>query len=272
MKEYFFLLGIRLDALNISAAVSKIEEWLSPESKKKSRYVCISNVNNVVEAQKNPLFKRIQNEADLSVCDGMPLVWLARLKGLKLKERVYGLALMQQILREGEKKGYRNYFYGSTEGVLKAMVLKIRSQYPKLEICGFYSPAFRPLTETEKESIAKDINDSGADIVWVGLGCPKQEIWMHEFKDRLSFPVLIGVGAAFDFLAGTKKQAPAFIQKSGFEWLFRLCCEPKRLWRRYLINNSIFLILLLKELICSVFTHPNSLSSKAIPSRKINSN
>jgi len=268
MKGYFFLLGIRLDALNISAAVSRIEGWLAPGSKKKTSYVCISNVNNVVEAQKNPLFKRIQNEADLSVCDGMPLVWSARLRGLKLNERVYGLALMQQMLRGGEEKGYRNYFYGSTEEVLKAMVSKIRSQYPKLEICGFYSPAFRPLTEAEKESIVKDINNSGADIVWVGLGCPKQEIWMYEFKDRLSCPVLIGVGAAFDFFAGTKKQAPVFIQKSGFEWLFRLCSEPKRLWRRYLINNSIFIILLLKELICSVFTFPISLRSKAIPSRK----
>lgn len=241
-------MGVKLDPVDIKRSVDKIRQWINSANRENARYVCVTNVNSIVEAQKNSLLKKITNESDLSVCDGMPLVWLSRCVGIGLKERVYGYALMNEVFHVSEHRNYKHYFYGSTEAVLKDMLKALKARYPKLAICGFCSPPFRQLIQAEKDSIINDISSSGADIVWVGLGYPKQELWMHEFREFIKCPVLIGVGAAFDFFAGSKPQAPKWMQNSGLEWLFRLICEPKRLWRRYLVNNTLFIFLLLKEL------------------------
>jgi len=246
MDFCYSVLGVKIDALDIPAVIDKIKSWINARGAI-ARYICVTNVNSVVEAQKDPYLKQITNESDLSVCDGMPLLWLARLVGIDLKERVYGYALMSEVFRVSEKEKFKHYFYGSTDLVLIGMLKVLKDKYPKLEISGFYSPPFRQLSPAERDSIANDINNSGADIVWVGLGYPKQEIWMYEFREFIKSPVLIGVGAAFDFFAGNKPQAPLWMQNSGLEWLFRLLSEPRRLWRRYLINNTLFIFFLLKD-------------------------
>ncbi|MFH1772625.1 MAG: WecB/TagA/CpsF family glycosyltransferase [Candidatus Omnitrophota bacterium] len=247
MEKNLQVLGVKLNPYGIKEVADFIEQWISAYKQGPAKYICVTNVNSVVEAQKNPYLKEITNASDLSVCDGMPLVWAARRNNFKLKERVYGFALMNEILKISLSKGYKNYFYGSTPYVIDKMVINVRSKYPGLKICGSYSPPFRNLTAKEKEEVIRNINNSKADIVWVGLGYPKQEIWMYEYRDSIKCPVFIGVGAAFDFFAGNKRQAPVWIQNAGLEWFFRLLCEPKRLWRRYLVNNTIFIFLMLKK-------------------------
>lgn len=247
MDKAVKILDVKVNLLDISLVVEVIDKWLIARGPGVARYICLTNVNSVVEAQKNPCLKKITNESDLSVCDGMPLVWLARAKGFKLKQRVYGYALMKKLFDVSGKNNFGHYFYGSTDAVLKKMLENIKKAYPNLKVSGSYSPPFRQLEESEKDSVIKDINTSKADIIWVGLGYPKQEIWMYEFRKLIKCPVLIGVGAAFDFFSGNKGQAPLWMQNAGLEWLFRLLLEPKRLWRRYLINNTLFIFFLLKE-------------------------
>lgn len=252
MEKSFKILDVKLDALGIAEVIDRIKDWIASSDGNPARYICVTNVRSVVVAQRNPYLKKITNQSDLSVCDGMPLVWMGRLKGFKLKERVYGLTLMNEVLRIAEGRGYTNYFYGSTDSVLEKMLYNIKAKYPKLKISGVYSPPFRLLTEEEKKQVIENINNSRADIVWVGLGYPKQEIWMYEFKEHIKCPVLIGVGAAFDFYSGNKRQAPRWMQDAGLEWLFRFLCEPKRLWKRYLINNPLFIFLVAKEALGSI--------------------
>jgi len=246
MNDILKVLDVKLDVIEIDAVIIRIADWIN-DPIKTTKYICVTNVNSVVEAQKDHHLKQITNESSLSVCDGMPLVWLSRLKGFRLKKRVYGLNLMKKMLELSQEKGYSNYFYGSSESVLGNMISRIKREYPNLRVNGYFSPPFRELLEIEKQKIIQDINNLKPDIVWVGLGYPKQEKWMYEFRDYVKYPVLIGVGAAFDFLAGNKKQAPIWMQNAGLEWLFRLLQEPRRLWRRYLINNTLFIILLIKE-------------------------
>jgi len=177
------------------------------------------------------------------------LVFLARLKGFDIKERVYGADLMQGFFKIAEQRGYRSYFYGATEETLRKLITNLGKQFPEMKIAGFYSPPFRSLNKQEKEEVINNINKTSPDVLWVGLGCPKQQLWMSEHKDRLKVPVMVGVGAAFDFLSGNKEQAPQWMQDNGLEWLFRLVKEPRRLWKRYLIGNSLFIFLVLKEIL-----------------------
>jgi N-acetylglucosaminyldiphosphoundecaprenol N-acetyl-beta-D-mannosaminyltransferase len=184
---------------------------------------------------------RSVNCADLVTPDGMPVVWLGRLLGHRNVRRVYGPDLMRKVCEISALKGFRNYFYGSTQDTLNRLKARLSEAYPGLVVSGLHAPPFRKASEEEDRSMMEEINNSNPDIVWVGLGSPKQDLWMHEHRERLNAPVMIGVGAAFDFLAGTKPQAPAWMRKSGLEWLFRLIHEPKRLWRRYLVDNLLFI-------------------------------
>ena len=261
VEKKFDVLGVKLHAFFLRESVDIVLDWIARYRNGgvsgPARYVCVTNVNSVVEAQKDAYLKTITNSADLSVCDGMPLVWLARRKGFILPERVYGFALMDALLSESQKYGYRHYLYGSTSEVLEKLVVNIKSKYPGINIAGAYSPPFRDLTGQEKESIVSLVNGCQPDIVWVGLGYPKQEIWMYEFKDKIKCPVLAGVGAAFDFYSGNKKKAPLWMQNAGLEWFFRLCCEPRRLAKRYLVNNPLFIYMLAKNFLKRIF-HINS--------------
>jgi N-acetylglucosaminyldiphosphoundecaprenol N-acetyl-beta-D-mannosaminyltransferase len=235
------VLGVRVSAINMEMAVRTIEDWIVQQE---SHYVCVTGVHGVMESQRDKALLRIHNAAGLVTPDGMPLVWLSRLMGFPQVERVYGPDLMLAVCA---KQGYRQFFYGGSPGVAERLASRLQSRFPGLQVAGVYSPPFGALSPEEDTAVVEHLNVANPDIVWVGISTPKQECWMAEHIGRLSAPVLIGVGAAFDFHAGLKKQAPYWMQWSGLEWLFRLLMEPRRLWRRYLINNPRFLWLVLLQ-------------------------
>lgn len=232
------VLGVGISAINIPMALDFIDQWISVGAR---RYVCITGVHGVMESQRDESVRQIHNAAGLVTPDGMPLVWLLKLGGHGLADRVYGPDLMLACFARGCETGYCHFLYGSSEANLAKLRANLESHFPAARIVGTHSPPFRALTEQEDAEIVGIINASEADIVWVGLSTPKQEKWMAEHRNWLRAPVLIGVGAAFDFNAGVVRQAPRFVQRSGFEWLFRTMVEPRRLWKRYAVNNPCFL-------------------------------
>jgi N-acetylglucosaminyldiphosphoundecaprenol N-acetyl-beta-D-mannosaminyltransferase len=196
----------------------------------------------------NHSLRKLFNESGLTTPDGMSIVWLLKFHGYRNVSRVYGADLMLEVCRISEDKRWRHFFYGGAPGVADALADRLLARFPKLQIAGKYSPPFRPLTVAEDIDVRQRIAASHADIVWVGISSPKQEQWMAEHIGKLSAPVLIGVGAAFDFLSGRKRQAPRWVQRSGLEWLFRLATEPGRLWRRY-AQYPLFVVLVLLQAI-----------------------
>ncbi|MCF7907817.1 MAG: WecB/TagA/CpsF family glycosyltransferase [Candidatus Omnitrophica bacterium] len=245
--EAISILGTKLNIIQIPGVIDIMERWI--KEVETGNYIVIANANDVMMGRKYQAVNQSINESSLSVADGISLVWAARVQGRHLERRVYGPDLMLEFLKTSCHKEYSHFFYGSDPDTLKTMVDKIKTKFPQIKISGFYSPPFRKLTDSEDEAVAKMINQSCPDVLWVGLGCPRQQLWMHEHRDKLKVPVMAGVGAAFDFIAGTKLQAPQWMRNNGFEWLFRLVTEPKRLWKRYLVGNFIFLWLYLKELV-----------------------
>ncbi len=234
----FRVLGVRVDALQIPGVVAQMEHWI--EERGGGRYIAVTGMHGVVEAQHDSTFKNVLNAADLVVPDGMPLVWLGRLQGQSLPRRVYGPELMLAFCQASAPRGYRHFFFGGAPGVPEQLAEVLQERFPELQVVGTYSPPFRSLTPQEDEEIIQVIRNAAPDIVWVGLSTPKQEQWMYEHRERLSVPVLIGVGAAFDFHTGRVKQAPLWMREHGLEWLFRLIQEPRRLWRRYIIHGAKF--------------------------------
>ncbi len=240
------VLGVGVSAIDMPQALEAIGGWIE---RREPRYVCVTGVHGVMESQRDEGLRRIHNAAGLVTPDGMPLVWLSRLRGHGHVRRVYGPDLMLACCERSVANGWRHYFYGGGEGVADRLVDRLGRRFPGLAIAGTYSPPFRSLSAEEDAEIVRRIRLTRPDVVWVGLSTPKQERWMHEHAGRVGAPVLIGVGAAFDFNAGLKRQAPRWMQRSGLEWLFRLMAEPRRLWRRYLVNNPLFLWrILLQEL------------------------
>jgi len=237
------IFGVGVSAVDLPLALETIDHWIAT---REQHYVCITGVHGVMESQRDEALRKIHNDAGLVTPDGMPLVWLSRLYGHKEVDRVYGPDLMLACCAHSKDRGYRHFFYGGGEGVAERLAFRLRSRFPALQVAGTYTPPFRPLTPEEDSRVVRTINDSGADIVWVGLSTPKQERWMAAHIGRIAASVLIGVGAAFDFHAGIKKQAPRWMQRSGLEWSYRLMSEPRRLGRRYLVNNSAFLWRLLR--------------------------
>lgn len=235
------ILGVRVSAINLDTALWVIHDWIVRRDR---HYVCVTGVHGIMESQRNKELRRIHNSAGLVTPDGMPLVWLSRWMGFPHVGRVYGPDLMLAVCAHSEQRGYRHFFYGGAPGVPQKLLARLKSRFPALKVAGMYSPPFRRLTENEDRMMVRAINLIRPDIVWVGMSTPKQEHWMAEHVGRLCASVLIGVGAAFDFHAGLKKQAPAWMQKSGLEWSFRLMTEPRRLWPRYLVNNPMFLWLM----------------------------
>jgi N-acetylglucosaminyldiphosphoundecaprenol N-acetyl-beta-D-mannosaminyltransferase len=217
-----------------------MEEWI--ERRQECRYIAVTGMHGIMEARHDASFRDILNCASMVVPDGMPLVWLGRLKGHPLKRRVYGPELMLDFCERSARKGFRHFFYGGGPGVAKKLADEMSNRFPGLVVAGTSSPPFRNLTEGEEKELVNQISQAAPDILWVGLGTPKQERWMHEHSSRLGAPVLVGVGAAFDILSGEKKQAPAWMREHGLEWFFRLLQEPKRLWRRYILCGSEFLL------------------------------
>lgn len=240
-KKYANVLGVKVSAINIPMALRILEHWVKTGEK---HYVTITGVHGVIESQSDPKIREMHNKAGMVTPDGMPMVWMNKIQGNKHVSRVYGPDLMLAVCEASKEKGYKHFFYGGADGVPELLKEKLTARFPHLQVVGTYSPPFRALTPEEDEGICKMINDSGAHIVWVGLSTPKQERWMSTHLGRINAAAMIGVGAAFDFHAGLKKQAPKWMQKNGLEWLFRLVSEPRRLGKRYLINNPKFLFLI----------------------------
>lgn len=233
----FHVLGVAVSAVDVPSAVSTIGAWIGARV---PRYVCVSGVHGVMESHDDDSLRDIHNRAGLVTPDGMPLVWLGWLAGHRRMSRVYGPDLMLACCAESERAGWKHFLYGGGDGVAELLAARLTERFPRLQIVGTYTPPFRPLTPAEEEDVTRRIIDARADVVWVGLSTPKQERWMAAHVGRVGAPVLLGVGAAFDFHAGLKRQAPRWIQRSGTEWLYRLMTEPRRLWKRYLRNNPRF--------------------------------
>jgi len=238
------ILGVGVSALTMARALDAVDQWIA---QRRPHYVCVTSVHGVMESQRDASLRKIHNAAGLVTPDGMPLVWLSRLMGFPHVERVYGPDLMLALCGHSVGKGYRHFFYGGDCGIPDRLAANLQRRFPGLLVAGTHAPPFRRLTAEEDESIVRMINDADPHIVWVGLSTPKQEHWMAAHIGRLRAPVLIGVGAAFDFHAGRKKQAPCWMREHGLEWSFRLLMEPRRLWSRYLIKGPAFLSLLLLQ-------------------------
>ena len=238
------ILGSRVDPISYAQAIHQVVVWAQQHE---SRYVCAANVHMLMEAYDSPEFQNVVNGADLVTPDGMPLVWMLRCLGYPQQERVYGPDLTLRLIEAAAMQEISVGFYGGTVETLAQLTNLFKEKHPNLQIKYSYSPPFRPLTTDEDESVILAMNASGAQILFVGLGCPKQERWMASHRGRIQV-VMLGVGAAFDIHAGQKPQAPAWMQRVALEWLFRLGSEPRRLWRRYLLHNPRFFVLALMQL------------------------
>ena len=218
------ILGVNINVTNMQDTVKIITENLEDI---KGDYICVSNVHTTVMSYEDENYKAIQNGGFMALPDGKPLSVVSKKRGFKEAERVTGPDLMEEIFKISEENGYSHYFYGSTQETLDTLKIKLREKYPHINIVGMYSPPFRKLTETEDKEIVKNINNTNPDFIWIGLGAPKQEIWMNEHKDRLN-GLMLGVGAGFDYHAENISRAPKWMQTMSLEWLYRLLQDPKR--------------------------------------------
>ena len=229
------ILGVGVSAVNMTTALDRIDAWVESGEK---QYVCVCPVHSIMECRRSPEVRRIFNSAGMVTPDGMPVVWVARHSGHPEVSRVYGPDL---LLAELERSKHRHFFYGGGPGVAQRLADRMRSRFPGVAIAGVHEPPFAPLGQLATAATAELINATGPDIVWVGMSSPKQDMWMARMRPLLDAPVLIAVGAAFDFHSGAVSQAPLWMQRSGLEWLYRLATDPRRLWRRYLVDNPWFL-------------------------------
>jgi len=227
-----------IDVVDWDAALERLIAWAQGHE---SRYVCICNVHSVVTAAQDAEFGRVVNEADMATADGAPVAWMLRRLGHAGQQRINGPDLMWRYCEQAQVHFEPIFFYGSSEQTLVALKVKLLAAFPALNIVGAISPPFRSLTPEEDAAIVEQIKASGTGVVFVSLGCPKQELWMAAHRGRIH-AVMIGVGAAFDYHAGTIKRAPKWMQDSGLEWLHRLVFEPRRLWKRYLVTNTLFVV------------------------------
>jgi N-acetylglucosaminyldiphosphoundecaprenol N-acetyl-beta-D-mannosaminyltransferase len=214
----FRVLGVRMDALQMPEVIEKLEEWI--RERRRSHFVSLTSVNNVMEARRDPRFRKIQDSADLSLPDGMPLLWIGRLRGHHLRRRVCGPDLFMDFCRKTEGKGYSHFFYGGAPGVGEQLVHEMRRLFPAMKIVGVYSPPFRPLTPQADAQVVEMINQAAPDVLWVGLGCPEQERWIYEHRHRLRVPVIAGVGQAFDIYGGLRRGLEEIIA-SAWAWFER---------------------------------------------------
>ncbi|KQT51010.1 glycosyl transferase [Aureimonas sp. Leaf454] len=239
----FDVLDVPISAIDPEQAVRSIEQWVEARAR---TYVCITGVHGVIECGRDAALRKIHEEAGLVTPDGMPLVWMAHARGLSAVRRVYGPDLMRRLSARAPRTGHRHFYYGGAEGVADELRLRLQAENPGLDVVGVVSPPFRPMTDAEDADLVETINRAKPDILWVGLSTPKQERWMNSHRGRLDVPVMIGVGAAFDFLSGRKRQAPYWMQRCGLEWFFRLISEPRRLYRRYFTMIPLFLFRVLR--------------------------
>lgn len=240
-QPFVNILGVRLHPMRFTAAVDLMEQWIT---ERLPRILCFPGSDMLAACQRNDRQRTALNNADVTLTDGMMLARLCRLFGAAHAERVYGPDVMLELCRRSPERGYRHFFYGGAPGVAETLAARLQEQFPGLRVVGTCSPPYRALSASEIAEDLRLINDSQADVVWIGLGTPKQEIWMTDNRSRLRAPLLLGVGAAFDFHAGNLRQAPRWVRAAGFEWFFRLCTQPRRLFKRYIVQLAQFLGLL----------------------------
>ena len=231
--------------LNLETAFTAIARAVAA---RRQGYICITGVHGVSEAQSDENFRRILNGAFLCTPDGMPMVWMGWLAGHREMDRVYGPDLMALVCERGVPRGWRHFFFGGAEGVAEQLKACLERRFPGLQVAGTFTPPFRALTAQEEAALAQQVDTARPDFFWVGLSTPKQERFMAAHLARLNVTLMVGVGAAFDFHSGRVRQAPRWMQRSGLEWFFRLCVDPRRLWKRYLKNNPLFLARVLLQL------------------------
>lgn len=239
VRHRALVLGTQVDVIGWDAALEQVATW---GRARQSRYVCFGNVHSVVTAAFDSRFFDVIQEADLCTSDGAPVTWMLRQLGAPEQRRLNGPDLMLRYFASEAPKGGKVYFYGGTTEALRLLKARVESEFPGLQVVGTHSPPFRPATPVEDEDDVARINESGAHVVFVGLGCPKQEHWMAEHRGRVN-AVMLGVGAAFEYHAGLQRRAPEWMQHHGLEWAHRLFSEPRRLWRRYLFTNIPFLFM-----------------------------
>jgi N-acetylglucosaminyldiphosphoundecaprenol N-acetyl-beta-D-mannosaminyltransferase len=238
------VLGVGISAVTLDEAV-RLSDLLIRS--KERGYICVTGVHGVTEAQTDLPYRRIQNASFLTVPDGMPMVWVGRLQGFQTMRRVYGPDFMIELCKLSAIHGYRNFLYGGKPGVAERLRNALQSRIPDLQIVGTFSPPFGPLSAQEESQLISQVRASNPDVIWVGLSTPKQERFMAEFQSKLDTKLMVGVGAAFDIHIGSIKDAPRWMKNSGLQWLHRLIQEPRRLWRRYLINNPKFALKVLMQ-------------------------
>ena len=241
------ILGTRVHAVENPQVITLMERWIETD-RQRCHHVVNTGMHGILEAHRDPKFKAILNAADLFAPDGILVLLIARLRGYPLKRRNTGPQLMWDFSEVAGHKGYRYFIYGDTEDTLQLLAAKLTESFPGLNIVGLDSPPFRPLTPEEDEAIIAAINEARPDVLWVGLGAPKQERWISEHRHRLNVPVAIGVGASFKFHSGKMRRAPVWLRNRGFEWLWRLVHEPKRVWRRVFLDAPKFMGLAALEL------------------------
>jgi len=245
MRRGAHVLDTHIDAIGWDEVVSRIASWASH---RQSRVVALCNVHSVVTASQDPAFQTVLSQADLALPDGAPVAWALRREGFSGQQRINGPDLTWRYLQVAEQLGQSVFFYGSTQDTLDRLMVTIKDSFPKLKIVGMESPPYRELSAEEDQAYVDQINQSGANVLFVGLGCPKQEAWMAAHRGRIK-AVMLGVGAAFDYHAGTIQRAPVWMQKIGMEWFHRLLSEPRRLFKRYTVTNSIFIYRMIKNLV-----------------------
>ena len=238
MIERVNVLGVGVSAIDMNMALEQIDEWVRNGER---RYVCVCPVHSIMECRRSAEVRHVFNSAGMVTPDGMPLVWVAHASGHPEVSRVYGPDLMLAELAASERTGHRHFFYGGGRGVAQRLAERMKARFPGLAVAGVYEPPYAPLDRLCTDEMASIINAAQPDVVWIGMSSPKQDRWMARMRDRLDAAVLIAVGAAFDFHSGAVKQAPVWMQRSGLEWAYRLATDPRRLWRRYLVDNPWFL-------------------------------
>lgn len=245
MADRVDILGVEVSAVDIGAVCEQVERWIADRER---RYVCVTGVHGIMESRRDEELRRIHNESGLTVPDGMPTVWAGRYVGAAGIGRVYGPEMMIAVCELAARRGWRSFFYGGAPGTGQRLERAMRDRIPGLATAGTFTPPFGDLTPEEDREAVEAIDAAGAQLVWVGLSTPRQERWMAAHVERLRAPcVLFGVGAAFDVNAGLRRDAPRWVGRLGMQWLFRLCQEPRRLWRRYLLNNPAFLAAVLRR-------------------------
>ena len=238
VHDHVDVLGVKVSAIDMKLAVKLAEEWIASGE---PGYVCVAAVHGVMEAKRDPELLRIFNRAVIAAPDGMPLTWVGRLQGFTHMDRVFGPDFMMEMCRLSAARGYRHFLYGGKPGVAQALAAAMQRKLPGLQVVGTYTPPFRSLTPDEERDLAEQVSRARPHILWVGLSTPKQERFMANYVDCLQVPLLVGVGAAFDFHTGRIRDCSTWIKRAGLQWLHRLIQDPKRLWSRYLVNNPAFM-------------------------------